>query len=314
MTTKHRALFGLMDGMICIFLAGVAQAGIPKAFVSTAGSDSNPCFDTKPCRTINKALMVVDPGGEIVAQTSGGYSPQFTITQSVTIDAGGNDASVNSTFATDLCTIDAGVNDRVVLRGITFHGNGVGAAAINVKQAGSVYVEHCSITEFTGDGIQMQNGGNLFVNDTDVRKCNSGVVAETFGARLIKLVAHDSRFSECRVGIDVETENAGNPGTVPGGPATALLSNCTVSLCDYGFNVVSAGGAVDVTLTNCRAFENTLGVAAESATVRLDHCVITKNVTGLLAASASILGTVSGTNLIDGNATGNAVTGTLTMQ
>src|SRR5215472_9735131 len=96
MTTTHRTLFSLMGSMICIFWTGVAQAGIPKAFVSTAGSDSNPCFDTKPCRTINRALMVVDPGGEIVAQTSGGYSPQFTITQSVTIDAGGNDASIKA--------------------------------------------------------------------------------------------------------------------------------------------------------------------------------------------------------------------------
>src|SRR5215472_8124047 len=137
MTTKHRALFGLMDGMICIFLAGVAQAGIPKAFVSTAGSDSNPCFDTKPCRTINKALMVVDPGGEIVVQNSGGYSPEFTITQSVTIDGGGNDASVNSTFGSDLCTIAAGANDRVVFKGIRFNGHGAGNAAIDVKQAGS---------------------------------------------------------------------------------------------------------------------------------------------------------------------------------
>jgi hypothetical protein len=314
MLAKHKVLFGLLGGIISVFLGGVAQAGIPKAFVSAAGSDFNPCFDTKPCRTFNKALMVVDPGGEIVAESSGGYSPQFTITQSVTIDAGGNDASVNSTFATDLCTIDAGVNDRIVLRGITFHGNSVGGAAISVKQAGSVYVEHCSITEFTGDGIQMQNGGNLFVNDTDVRKCSTGVVAETFGARPIKLVASDSRFSECHVGVDVETENAGSPGIVPGGPATGLLSTCTVSLCDYGFNVVSAGGAVDVTLTNCQAFENTLGVAAESATVRLDHCVITKNGTGILAASASVLGTTAGTNLIDGNSAGNAVTGSATLQ
>jgi hypothetical protein len=55
--------------------------------------------------------MVVDPGGEIVVQNSGGYSPEFTITQSVTIDGGGNDASVNSTFGSDLCTINAGAGD-----------------------------------------------------------------------------------------------------------------------------------------------------------------------------------------------------------
>jgi hypothetical protein len=36
-------------------------------------------------------------------------------------------------------------------------------------------------------------------------------VAETFGARPIKVVAHDSRLSECHVGVDIETENAGSP-------------------------------------------------------------------------------------------------------
>ena len=311
---KQKVLLTVAGGILSLCIAGTAEAGIPQAYVSTAGADWNPCSATQPCRTFNKALMVVDPGGEIVVQNSGGYSPEFTITQSVTIDGGGNDASVNSTFGSDLCTIAAGPNDRVVFKGIRFNGHGAGNAAINVKQAGSVYVEHCSISDFTGDGIQMQNGGNLFVNDTDVRKCRAGVVAETFGARFIRFVAHDSRFSECSVGVDVETENIGNPGTVPGGPATALLVNCTVSLCDYGFNVVSAGGAVDVTLTNCRSFENTFGVAAESSMVRLDHCVITKNVTGILAASASVFGTTTGTNLIDGNGTGNAVTGTLTLQ
>src|SRR5215467_14043584 len=136
-------LFRLSWGMIIFLaLAGLSQATVPRAFVSTQGLDTNPCSATQPCRSFNQALTVVQPGGEIVVQNSGGYSTGFTITQSVTIDAGGFNASVLSTakFA-DLCTISAGAGDRVVLRGISFHGaNGTGNNAIGVTQVGSLYV------------------------------------------------------------------------------------------------------------------------------------------------------------------------------
>src|SRR5260370_29093373 len=101
-------------------LAGVSQATVPRAFVSINGSDNNPCSAVQPCRSFNQALTVVQAGGEIVVQNSGGYSTGFTITHSVTIDAAGFNASVISTSLTDLCTINAGASDRVVLRGISF--------------------------------------------------------------------------------------------------------------------------------------------------------------------------------------------------
>src|SRR5262252_10784908 len=111
---------------LCLALASIAGATVPRAFVSTQGLDTNPCSAVQPCRSFNQALTVVQPGGEIVVQDSGGYSTGFTITQSVTIDAGGFNASVISTSATNLCTINAAPTDRVVLRGISFHGANVG--------------------------------------------------------------------------------------------------------------------------------------------------------------------------------------------
>src|SRR5262249_16703001 len=160
----------------------------------------------------------------IVVQDSGGYSTGFTISQSVTIDAAGFNASVISTNATNLCTINAGASDRVVLRGISFHGASLGLSAINPPQVGSLYVEHCSIAEFTGDGVHMPNGGNLWVTDTDVRKCATGVLTETVGPTPANLVAQDSRFTECG-GFGVFVWAAG------AGAATGLLTNCAASLC-----------------------------------------------------------------------------------
>jgi hypothetical protein len=293
--------------------------------VSINGSDANPCSAVQPCRSFNQALAVVQAGGEIVVQNSGGYSTGFTITQGVTIDAAGFNASVISLGPGDLCTISAGPSDRVVLRGISFHGANVGTNAINVTQPTNLYVEHCSIAEFgtvmppTGSGVQVVNGGNLWVTDTDVRKCAfSGLDVETSGATAAKLVAQDSRFTECGIGGVFLATN----GT---GAATGWVSNCTASLCGFGFEVDSgSSGNADLTLTNCRASGDADGLFAfnsstGNATMRIANCVVTKNGTGILTQSsgggtAAVIGTSPGTNLISGNSTDGTTGSSVTLQ
>jgi hypothetical protein len=299
-------------------MAGVSKASVPRAFVSINGSDLNPCSAVQPCRSFNQALTVVEAGGEIVVQDSGGYSTGFTITQSVTIDAAGFNASVISTSLTDLCTINTGPSDRIVLRGISFHGASVGTNAINVTQVGSLYVEHCSIAEFTNAGIRMVTGGNLWVTDTDVRKSQRGLDVESNSAVAANLGAQGSRFTECSVaGVFVAVFGSGT--------ATGWLSDCTASLCNVGFEVDSGGsGNADLTLTNCRAIGNSGGLDAANsftgnAVMRIANCVVTKNSMGILTTSsgggtAGVFGTSPGTNLIAGNGSGNVAAGGLTLQ
>jgi hypothetical protein len=302
----------LGSGIVCILLASVSEAAAPRAFVSTRGSDENSCSAAQPCRSFNRALTIVDESGEIVVQDSGGYSSGFTITQSVTIDAGGFNASVTSSTNADLCTITAGAADRVVLRGISFHGAGVGSNAINATQVGSLYVEHCSITEFKAAGVRMVNGGKLFVTNTDFRACGNEGIFALAGATPLQLVGHDSRFTECGfAGVLVRTTSTG--------AVTGWLTNCTAALCPFGFEAESASAAnTDLTLTNCRAIgNNNHGVGATtfstgSVTVRMANCIVTKNGTGISASSggggtAAVLGTSPGTNVIDGNGSGNAI-------
>jgi hypothetical protein len=304
---RLNVLFGLIgSGIVCLALAGVGEATVPRAFVSINGLDTNPCSAVQPCRSFNQALTVVEAGGEIVVQDSGGYSTGFTITQGVTIDAAGFNASVISLGSGSLCTINAGVSDRVVLRGISFHGASVGTDAIGVTQVGSLYVEHCSIAEFIGDGVDMPNGGNLWVTDTDVRKCLRGLFVES-ATTAANLVAQDARLTECS---DTGAFLVAN-GT---GPAQGLLSNCSASLCGTGFFVLSqSSGDADLTLTNCRTFGNGNGLNAintntGSATMRMANCVVTKNNTAFFTQSSgggtiSVIGTSPGTNFISGNTT-----------
>src|SRR5215831_5224317 len=256
--TRRNLFFSMIASTIaCLALATAAGATVPRAFVSTQGLDTNPCSAVQPCRSFNQALTVVQPSGEIIVQNSGGYSTGFTITQSVTIDAGGFNASVISTSSTDLCTINAASSDRVVLRGISFHGAGIGDNAISVTQVGSLYVEHCSITDFTSDGVVMPNGGNLWITDIDVRKCFEGIDVRNVGPTALNLFAQDSRFAEIAgVGVILDTFST---GTVAG-----WLSNCTASFCGgAGFLVESDSSAnATLTLTGCRAFGNNTGLFA----------------------------------------------------
>jgi hypothetical protein len=302
-------------GIVCLILAGVSEATVPRAFVSINGSDLNPCSAVQPCRSFNQALTVVEPGGEIVVQSSGGYSTGFTITQSVTIDAAGFNASVISTSAADLCTINAGPSDRVVLRGISFHGANVGNTAINAAQVGSLYVEHCSIAEFNLDGVEMLNGGSLFVTGTDARKCQTAVLFGTLGATPANLVAHDSRFTECLDGLVLSTVASGTS-------VTGLVSDCTASLCtNGGFWAEShnASNAV-LTLNNCRSFRNAVGIFTDAtstgnAIVIIANCVVTRNLIGIdTTLGGAIGGTSPGTNLIVGNGSGNSPTSSVTLQ
>jgi hypothetical protein len=300
-TARSRLLRLGGSGIVCLMLAGVSEARVPRAFVSINGNDLNPCSAVQPCRSFNQALTVVQPGGEIIVQDSGGYSTGFTITQSVTIDAAGFNASVISTNEADLCTINT--VGRVVLRGISFHGGGVGNHAINATQVGSLYVEHCSISEFGGNGVNMPNGGNLFVASTDVRGCFNGILLETTVTNPANLVAHDSRFTECADGVLVQTLGAAAKG---------LLSDCTASLCsNNGFKAFAIAGLSNVylALTNCRASLNTNGITADGSVsggfgiIVLTKCVVTSNTIGLNLLKGFLFGTDPGTNLVTGNVT-----------
>src|SRR5258708_20211034 len=119
--TLRNLLFSLVgSGIVCLALVTVGEATVPRAFVSVNGLDTNPCSAVQPCRSFNQALTVVQAGGEIVVQNSGGDSTGFTISQSVTIDAAGFNAAGISPSPTDLGAIHACPRHRIFLSVITF--------------------------------------------------------------------------------------------------------------------------------------------------------------------------------------------------
>jgi hypothetical protein len=61
--------------------------------VSATGDDTNPCSFASPCKTFAGAISKTAAGGEIVAESPGGYGAVM-ITTPITILGGGFDAGV----------------------------------------------------------------------------------------------------------------------------------------------------------------------------------------------------------------------------
>src|ERR1700728_807775 len=65
-----------------------ASGTLTRTFVSSTGSDSNPCTVAQPCATFATAYAAVAPNGIVAALDPGKYGP-LTITYPVTINGNG---------------------------------------------------------------------------------------------------------------------------------------------------------------------------------------------------------------------------------
>src|SRR5439155_9243032 len=91
-----------------------------RTFVSGQGNDNNSCSVTQPCRTLQAAMALTLPGGEIYVLNSAGYG-SLTINKSVTIMSEGTVAGVTAASGIGI-TISAGANDVINLRGLDIDG------------------------------------------------------------------------------------------------------------------------------------------------------------------------------------------------
>jgi Right handed beta helix region len=154
-----------------------AQAQATRTFVSGAGSDSNNCSVTAPCRTFQAAYTAVAAGGEIDVLTPAGYGT-LTIGKALSIQAHGF-GGITATGGATAITINAGTSDAVTLNGLLIDGAGTGLVGIEIIEAGSVQIVDCVVRHFSSLGIFYEPGNspaNLLVSDTIVSDNNgSGV-------------------------------------------------------------------------------------------------------------------------------------------
>jgi len=160
--------------------APAAHGQLNRTAASVAGNDANNCSLVAPCRTIGHAVSQTNPGGEVVVLDSAGYGP-FTIDRAITVQAAPGVYAGVTAPAGNAIQINAGVADRVVLRGLTINGLGTGSAGIAFTGGGAeLHVENCVINGFVDWGIISFFA--LRVQDTIVRDSGTGIHVDNAGA------------------------------------------------------------------------------------------------------------------------------------
>ena len=231
-----------------------------RSFVATYGNDANNCTAGNECRTFARALSVTNPGGEVLALTSGGYGP-FTITQSVTVIATTGAASITATGGVppQAVKVSAGATDRVVLKGLTITADS-STEGIYADGYGILAIDGCSVTG-SSDAIIITGPTNSIatITDTVVRG------ATMYGFTL----ENDATLSHCRA------ENNGLSGV------------------DVGWGFYNASPTI--TVTDLVSSGNLYGVhvgvgnaSGHNTKISLDHALLANNTSDGLFCDASV--------------------------
>jgi hypothetical protein len=266
-------------------LSASAWAQANRTFVSGHGADTNPCTLPAPCRSFAQALSQTNTGGEITVLDPAGYGT-VTITKAVSIvNDGVGEAGVTVTSFVDGIDISIGASDVVNLRGLTLVGGGVGANGIVFNNLDALNIQNCVIRGFIEDAIALQPNGSAAFNISDTTVAN-------VAGNPVAIVA-------------------GGNGTV-----TGVFNRVQAIAGGNGFliNGIGATGAIDVTIANSTASNNSTGVFVESAAARsitqvtVVNSVLSNNGTGVIDNGTNST-TFLGKTTIAGNTTAFAFGG-----
>ena len=276
-----------------------AQAAAGRTFVSVAGSDSNPCTITLPCRNFEAAYMQTSANGQIDALDPGNYGA-LTITGPVTIQGHGWTGMSTTTGAT--ITINApGATDKIAISGVVLDGLGiVGTNGIIFNSGGTLAVRDSVIRNFNIDGIHFSsstaNLSKFFVSNTIVSDNGQrGINIFPTGTGITNVVLdHVKIENNSDIGLYVITGSQTINVTV----SDSVSANNSAGIAAQSED----GTAVSIMVRNSTMSNNAAdGVSAQSpgAVVRVTRSTITGNVTGWDGNVQSY-----GDNNIDGNSSG----------
>lgn len=294
----------LLVGATLLLLAGAASAQATRTWVSGVGDDANPCSRTAPCKTFAGAISKTAASGIINVLDPAGFGG-VTITKAITIEAVGDVAGV-LVSGTNGVIVNAGANDVVVLRGLSFQGLGTGLNAINFLAGNTLIVDNCVFEGFNNDGISFKPSSGLA--SLAVRNSLFRSIGRDPSTSFAGIDVAPGASASASIAVDgVQIVGNGN-GVRITGVTTGVVRNTVIS--DSLFKGVFAlsPGAADVTLDNLTVTgSGEFGVLAQGSTtiLRLNGSTVTGN-------SSGILGRISGRVLSYGNnrITGNQFDGT----
>ncbi len=307
--------FQFITALLACCAAVSARAQSPQVFVSArGGADAGGCAITSPCRTVSYALTQLAPQGQALIIDSGDYDDSILIDKSVTIAAAPGVVAVfspaipNGTiFSTSgdpaICSRD-GVCYTVVLRGLTFDGQGVTQDA--VRPGGiRLTVEDCHFSRFRL-GIYMNGAGTLNIKRSAFRDLEHGVrIAPVGSSKTVTAVVEDSHFDALKfAGVDADS-NGNNTLRV------SVYNSRFDHSGSWGIRSSTAlGGGVQFNVEQCHIADTGTGVISVgvASVVRVSNSTIVNNTTGVSAALGGAM-LSRGNNTIEGNNTNGLFTG-----
>ena len=157
-----------------------------RTFVSTSGSDANPCSLSLPCRTFGAAITAAVSNGEVIVLDSGGYGP-VVINKSIDIIAPtGVYAGIAASAGTGIQIVSPAQN--VAIRGVAVNGLGTGQFGIDVQFGANITVERCRIANFTQDGLRFASAATLSLKDSEIRDNGGNGLTITTGNHVFERV------------------------------------------------------------------------------------------------------------------------------
>jgi hypothetical protein len=300
---KRILAFSFLALGVAFFAAmGQAQAQATRTWVSGVGDDVNPCSRTAPCKTFAGAISKTAAGGEIDALDPGGFGT-LTITKALTIDGGGGQVSSALASGTSAFNINAGANDKVVLRNLRINGIGQstspGTNGIVFNTGLQLDLENVFIFGFSNLCVDFEPNVRAFLTITNsvfqgcaVGGLKSTTTATTGGAN--------------KVAINNTTISGSGYGIWGGTNSKLQLFNVTIDACAVGggdYALIADGTAAEVNVDSSVIANNNQGGlrGRNSGTMRVSNSSITgNNLNGILFDGG---GSVSsyGNNRVNGN-------------
>jgi hypothetical protein len=263
--------------LVAALAPATASAQATRTWVSGVGDDANPCSRLAPCKTFAGAISKTAAGGEISVLDPGSFGA-LTITKTLTVNGCGLLAGTIASGGVSGITVNAGVNDKVILRCLAINGVGSGLSGVRLLAGKELTIEDSMISGFTSRGVDVAvpNGTTLNMKNVTISNVLTGVrVTSTTGSAVATL---DSvSLNGLTTGLEVSTNgfalvrastvNRNSTGVlVNASGATAVVEGCMVAFNGTALNA-SVSGAI-LRIADNGIYNNTAGIAvAPGATV-----------------------------------------------
>lgn len=310
-----RGLMAASVATLAIPLATPASAQATRTWISGVGDDANPCSRTAPCKTFAGSIVKTAAGGEINCLDPGAFGT-VTITKSIKLLCDNVGGGITASGANGI-TVNAGVDDVIVISGLEIDGLGTGTNGVRFLGGGGLHLRNSTIRGFKSATSYAVNfaptspAATLVLDNVTIVKNglanNSGGiliqpaanVAVTFAIDKVKIADNGG------TGLRVDTTGI-NGASVKGVVSNSVFADAANAV----FAKVPTGSTANILVTGNSIGTNQNGVVSQDvgATVRVSDNLISSN-------SAFGVRSISGGTLIsygDNELTNNGTNGTFT--